>query len=182
MTDDTLSTSDRIDAGAVEPVVRVGVLAAGVVALTALATALPGTGYELFDTGVVVGEVLTATATLALVVLLAYATPHVADLVASALDGPREVVDDAAAVAGYVVVFFAVVLAHQGLEPVLGALLGEGLHDLGFLLLAVVPLAGIAHRFWRSLDPITGLVTDELAADEDAEGPTRDGEGSSETA
>ena len=69
----------------------------------------------------------------------------------------------------------------RALEPVVAALVGTAVHDLGVLLLALVPLVGIANRLGRSLDPIAGLVTDEFTSDpgDDADETDDPGTGSS---
>lgn len=164
-TDEALTTTDRVDRDALEPVVRAAAVFAGVLVLTALATALPGTGYELPLVPLTVEDLVLVVGTLGLVGVLLYASPRVADLVETELEGPDGVVDDAAGAAGYLVVFVALLLAHQGLVPVGRAVLPDVLYDLGFLTVALVPLTGIARRFQRSLDPLAGLAADAIATD-----------------
>lgn len=165
MPDDDLATTDRIDRDALEPVVRAAAVFAGVLVLTALASALPGTGHELPLVPLTVADLVVVSGTIGLVGVLLYASPRVADLVESSLEGPDPVVCDAAGVAGYLVAFVALLLAHQGLEPVGEFVLPEAIYDLGFLTVALVPLGGIARRFQRSLDPIAGLVTGAVAGE-----------------
>jgi len=170
MPDDDLATTDRMDRDALEPVVRAAAVFAGVLLLTALATALPGTGYELPLVPLTVEDLVVVSGTLGLVGVLLYASPRVADLVESSLEGPDPVVRDAAGVAGYLMAFVALLLAHQGLVPIGQAVLPDVLYDLGFLTVALVPLGGIARRFQRSLDPIVGLVASELAGERGVDG------------
>jgi len=168
MTDNNdLTVADSIDRERVVPVVREGVVVLGILVLTLLGTVLPGTGRELPNTGVTGEGVVIGLGTLGIVATLLYAVPAVRDLVSASLAGPSGVVADAAAIAGYVVSFVAVLIAYEGFAPVLGTLIDvPWAYDLAFLLFALVPLGLIAYRFACALDPIARLVTGQLIGGE----------------
>jgi hypothetical protein len=143
-------------------------IVAALIAFTALGLLLPGTRYEILATGIAIGDLIVAAGSLGIVSTLIWAGPEIRNCVVESLAGPTEVVEDAAAIARYLVVFVAVLIAHWGFAPVLGPLLElPWAYDLGFLLLALIPLAVVAYRLYNSLDPLATLVTDGLVEDRD---------------
>lgn len=172
MTDDSdITTTDEIDRTALEPVVREAVVVVGIVLLTFLGTFLPGTGRALPGTEITVGEVVIGLGTLGVVVSLLHGVPAVRDLVAAALDGPSEVAADVASIAGYAVAFLAVLIAHQGFAPALTHLVEVAwVYDAAFLLVALVPIGGIAYHFAAALDPLARFLTAAILGDCDSPG------------
>lgn len=161
--DDRLAVAAEIAPDAVEPVVREAVVIVGIFGFLALALLLPGTERELPGIGLAVGDLVIVLATFAVVGTLLYAAPQVRELVVACLEGSPRVVDDAASIAQSVVVFAAVVVAHQGFSPAAEAFVEPTwAYDLTFLLLALAPLAIVAYRFNRALDPISRFLTETL--------------------
>ena len=174
MTPDRLTTTDRIDSGAIAPVVRIGVALVGMVVLLAMSLLLPGTGIEVVEPGITLGDVLLAIGTLGIVAALVYAAPRVRNLLSAWLEGPAEVVASGAAIGAYLVDFVAVLFAYAGFEPVVAPLLGmEWAYDLLFLGIALVFLGAIAYRYYPAMDPLTAFITDKVGS---SEPPRRVGE------
>lgn len=164
MTAERLSTTDRIDTDAVEPVVRIGLAILAMAALLGLALLLPGTDWIVLEPAVSVADIVFGIGTLGIVAGLFYLAPRVRTLVSSWLQGPADVVASAAAVATYLVDFVAVLVAHQGFAPFVRPLLRPAwLYDAVFAVAALGLLAVIAYRFWLALDPITSLLTEKVA-------------------
>lgn len=133
------------------------------VAFMALGLLLPGAGQAVPGTGIEIGNLVVAAGTVGIVGTLIWAGPEIRAAVVDALSGPTAVVEDAASIARNLVAFAAVLIAHWGLAPVLVPLLElPWAYDLGFLLIALVPLAVIAFRLYASLDPLVAFVTERL--------------------
>lgn len=145
--------------------------AASLLFVLGLASLLPGLDRLLFGVPVTFAAVVWAVAALAVAGLLVYAATGLAALARLALDGPREVVESAAAVVYWTVVLAAILIAHRGLAPALTPLL-DGLvwaYDLVFLLAALAPLAVIAARLSVCLDPAADAVAERIAGTPAAE-------------
>jgi hypothetical protein len=167
MTTDRLDTTERIERGALWPVVHVGVALVGMIALLALSLLLPGSDHVVLEPGVTVANLILGVATLGIVAALLYAAPRVRNLLSAWLEGPSEAVASAAAIGTYLVDFVAVLIAHQGFEPVLAPLLGaEWLYDLLFLGIALCLLGAMAYRYYLAMEPITAFVTERVAGRE----------------
>ena len=145
------------------PLVREALIVLALVAFTGLGLLLPGTGQALPGTEIEIGDLVVAAGAVGIVGTLLYAGPQLRSAVVDSLAGPTPVVEDAASIARNLVAFLAVLVAHWGLEPVLVPLLElPWAYDLGFLLIAFVPLAVIAYRLYTSIDPLATLVTEGL--------------------
>jgi len=163
MTGTRPARAESIEPDALEAVVRESLVVLGIASLTGLALLVPGAGRELPGTVITVADVILAGGTAAVVGSLLYAVPRVRDLVAAAIEGPPAVVADVSAVAGYLVAFAAMLVAHRGLAPAALPLVDVvWAYDQAFFLLAAVVLVLMARRLYRSLDPIAGLVTREF--------------------
>lgn len=171
VTDDRPALSESIDPDALEAVVREVLVVAGIALLTGLALLVPGAGRELPSSAITVRDFILAVGTMAVVGSLLYSVPRVRDLVSTAIDGPATVVDDVSTVAGFLVAFVAVLVAHWGLAPLVVPLIDGApwMYDQMFFALAAIVLALIAHRLYRSLDPIAEAVTRELLHGSDSE-------------
>lgn len=149
------------------PVVREAIVIFALVAFMGLGLFLPGTDQVLPGTDIAVADLIVAAGTVGIVGTLIWAGPAVRDLVESSLEGPSTVVADAAAVARYLLVFLAVLIAHWGLEAIIVPLLDiSWTYDLIFFLLAVAPLAVIAYHVYSCLDPLTNFVMERLVKDD----------------
>lgn len=145
------------------PIVREAVIVAALIAFIGLGLLLPGADQELPGTGIAIADLVVAAGTVGIVGTLIWAGPALRSAVVDSLTGPPPVVEDVASIARNLVVFAAVLIAHWGLGSVLLPLLQvPWAYDLGFLLIALVPLAVIAYRLYTSLDPIVAFVTDGL--------------------
>lgn len=158
-----LARRSPVDPADLRPVAFEVVVLATVLAIIGLATLLPGTDRTLPGTTVDIHALIVTVGTVAVVVLLADAARAVGTLVRSVLEGPPQLVDDAGRVASAVVVFVAVLIAYRGFAGLVVPQLAAGdatwAYDAGFLALALVPLAVIAHRLYRNLD----VLADQLA-------------------
>lgn len=164
MTTDELTTTDRIDPTKVRPVVRVGLAIVGLVVLLLLGRVLPGSDLEVLDAGVTVGDLVLAIGTVGIAAALVYGAPKLRDLLTDWLEGPAGVVANAAAIGSYLVYFLAVLVAYRGLASTIQPLLRPGwLYGVFFLGLALVVLGGIAYRYFRAMDPITGFLARRVA-------------------
>ncbi|MHB9287484.1 hypothetical protein ACKVMT_10670 [Halobacteriales archaeon Cl-PHB] len=162
-TDRSIRLADEIVPATVKQVVREALVVLGLLGAMALGTVLPGTGHELPGTAVSLGDTVVMLSSLGIVATLVWTGPKLRELVITNLDGPTDAVRDAASVVRNLLRFVAVLVAHWGFAPVFRPLLeAEWLYDLGFLVLAVVPLGLVAYRFYQSLDPLAEFVTSEL--------------------
>jgi hypothetical protein len=140
------------------------VLSVGALVLVlALASLLPGLDLLVPETGVTLAALVGALATLAVVGLLWYLASAFATLTRTALDGPREVVENLASVVYWLVVLVAVLVAHAGFAPVVTELIGvEWAYNVAFLVLALGPLAVVAARLYVTLDPAADAIAESV--------------------
>lgn len=167
MTDERpLSLADEVPADSLGPVVREGVIVAGTLGLVALGTALPGVDRGLPGVPLTGRDVVVGLGVLFVVATMLYAAPLVWRLVAASLEGPQSAVDDVASIAQYTLVFAAVAVAHRGFAPVVLPLIDRPwTYDAAFLIIGTVPLAVIAYRISRSIDPIARSVTARVSGE-----------------
>lgn len=134
-----------------------------------LASVLPGIDRLIPGTPVTFVAVVGAIVTVAVVGLLLFLAPALAELVRATLEGPQAVVEDVASIVQLFVVLVAVLVAHRGLAPALAPLLGglTWVYDLVFLAIALPPLAILAARLYVSLDPMADLLADRITRDRD---------------
>lgn len=183
MPNDThLALTDEISPDTVKPVVREGIFLLGMIGLLLLGSILPATGRTLPGTDIAVGDAVVGIATLGIVASLLYAAPMLRDLIETSLEGPADIIADIASIGQYVMVFVAVLMAHQGFAPVLIPIIDVNwIYDLAFLLIALIPLSLIAYRFHGVLDPLAQFLTDELLGTDRKHGTktevTREGHG-----
>ncbi len=160
---DRLARAGPLSTDTLTPLVREALIVVALVAFVGLGLLLPGTGQDIPGTGIELGHLVVAAGTVGIVGTLIWAGPQIRTAVVDALSGPSRVVEDAASIVRNLVAFAAVLIAHWGLEPVLVPLLElPWAYDLGFLLIALVPLGVIAYRLYTSLDPLAAFVTDGL--------------------
>ena len=134
--------------------------------LLALVSLLPGIDRLLAAASLSITAVLLTVGTLVVAGALLAVAPTVETFVRQSLNGPDSIVDDAAAIARYLVWFAVVLITYRGFFPLFSpAFDGFGawwVYDAAFLLVAIVPLAKIARRLYDSFDPITNLLTREV--------------------
>jgi hypothetical protein len=164
MTDtNRLARAGSISTDTLAPIVREAVIVAALLSFMGLGLLLPAVGQEFPGTGIAIADIVVAAGTVGIVGTLIWAGPAIRSAVVASLTGPPQVLEDAASIARNLVVFAAVLIAHWGLGPVLRPVLQvPWAYDMGFLLIAIVPLAVIAYRLYTSLDPIVAFVTDGL--------------------
>jgi len=168
-------TVDAFDEDRVRTVVKLLLIAGGLVVLWSLFTALPGLDRLVPSTPFTYNAVAGAIVTVGLVVVLTYVGHRVEPMLKTSVTGQMDVVDDAAAVVKYFLWFAAAIVAYQGFAPVANPTLEVvelvWVYDALFLLLASIPMALIAMRMYRNLDATTDLVVDHLTEnDEDSDG------------
>lgn len=160
----SLAFREPLDPAVLRPLARQLVVLANVLALVGLATLLPGAERTVPGTFATVRALVVALGSLAAVAVLLRAARSAAALVRGALEGPDGLVDDAARVAGALVIFAAVLVAYHGLAGVVVPRLAVGdaawAYDAGFLALALWPLGVVARRSWRHRERLA----DQLAA------------------
>ncbi|AGN02462.1 hypothetical protein L593_12615 [Salinarchaeum sp. Harcht-Bsk1] len=181
---DSIEVSNRVDEGSARLVAKL-LLAAGAGAfLGYLLTLLPGLDRIVPQTAVRFAAVLGAIATAVVVVLLFYAAPRIALLAKLSLDGPREVVEEIAAVAQWTVVLVAVLVAHSGFAGVAVPLLDSTvwIYDFAFLLLAFPIVVFVAVHLYRGLDPSAALLATRFAEEETSSESPDDASGDRYTA
>lgn len=168
-----VSTTERPRPDTVEPIVRESIIVLGMVAFIALGSILPGTGQEIPGTAISIGDLVLGFGSLGIVGSLLWAGPKLREMVVTNLEGPADVVGDAASIVRNLAAFAAVLVAHWGFAPVLVPLLGSAwAWDTGFLLLALVPIGVMAYRLYHSLDPLAAFLTDELLGEGRSGEPT----------
>ena len=167
---DDFTTTDRTDATAVEPVVRLALTVLGTAALIGLGLLLPGTDWIVIEPAVSVGDLIVTTGAAGIVAGLLAGGPRVRTLLSARLDGPADVVASLAAIGATLVDFVAVLIAHWGLAPTLRPLLDPGwLYDALFAAVAVGLLVVMAIRFWRARTPLGAAIAEWLAGSDDPE-------------
>ena len=132
-----------------------------------LVTLLPGIDRLVPQTPVTFAAVVTAIATVAVVGLLLFAAPKLASLVRLSLDGPREVVENAASIVHWLVVLAAILVAHSGLAGIATPMFDgfEWVYDAMFLLVALPVLVVIVGRLYVGLDPGADLIADKIVGE-----------------
>ena len=114
--------------------------------------------------------------------LVLYAAPRIALLVRLHLVGPREVVDEIAAVVNWIVVLAAILIAHRGFAGLVVPMLDGAAwrYDVAFLLIASPVVGFVVVHLYRGLDPSADHLGARLAAADRAASP--DGEDSDPSA
>ncbi|WP_123621438.1 hypothetical protein [Halorubrum sp. CSM-61] len=168
---ETESTTDAFDRDAVRSASRIAVGALALVGVLYLFTLLPGVDRLVPLTPVTFAAVASAVVTVAVVALLLFAAPKVAALTRAALHrtdaGNRveRIAENGAALAYWLVVLAAVLVAHRGLAGAVVPLLDgfEWTYDAAFLLASLVPLAFVVARLTVTVDPLSELVADRVS-------------------
>lgn len=179
MTDDHPSASETLDHGTVRSASRVAIAALSLVGVLYLFTLLPGMDRLIPLGPMTFAAVATGVVTLAVVALLLYAAPKFASLARLALhrsdatEHVESVAENVGAMAYWLVVLAAVLVAHRGLAGAVTPLL-DGFawtYDAVFLLVALVPLVFTVARLTVTVDPLSTLVADRVAGPEPTDGP-----------
>jgi hypothetical protein len=178
---DTTSLATRLDRETVRTVTKTTLAAGVLVFLLYLVTLLPGVDRLIPRTPVTFAAVFGTVVTVALVTLLLYAAPKTATLARRRLEGPRAVVENLATVVFWLVVLAAVLVAHAGFSAVVVPSLGDAawVYDLGFLVLALLPVVAIAGSLYASLDPGAEAVADRVVEADDTSTASSDHESDS---
>ncbi|MFB6104286.1 MAG: hypothetical protein ABEJ57_04270 [Halobacteriaceae archaeon] len=162
---------DTVEERRLRTVVKLLLIAAGLVILWSRFTALPGLDRLVPSTPFTYSAVAGAIVSLGLVVVLAYVGTRVEPMLRTSVRGQVQIVDDAAASVKYFLWFVAAIVAYEGfgalVEPTLAVVDLVWVYDALFLLLASIPMALIAVRMYRNLDAVTDLVVDHLTAEDD---------------
>lgn len=141
--------------------------ACSLVLLAFLVSLLPGIDRLVPGTPVSVLAVVGAIASTLVAAILLYAAQRLAAITRLVLDGPRELIEDVAAIVHWLVVLAAILVAHAGwaalAEPVLDGFAWA--YDVAFLLLSVPILVVLAVRLYVALDPAADVVADSVAGE-----------------
>jgi hypothetical protein len=175
---ETESTTDAFDRDSVRSASRIAIAALALVGVLYLFTLLPGVDRLVPLTPITFAAVASAVVTVAVVALLAYAAPKVASLTRAALhrtdaaDHVERIAENGGAMAYWLVVLAAVLVAHSGLAGAVVPLL-DGFawaYDAAFLLASLVPLVFVVARLTVTVDPLSELVADRVSGSESAGG------------
>ncbi|OYR50735.1 hypothetical protein [Halorubrum sp. Ea8] len=171
---ETESTTDAFDRDAVRSASRIAIAALALVGVLSLFTLLPGVGRLVPLTPVTFAAVASAVVTVAVVALLAYAAPKVASLTRAALhrtdaaERVEHIAENGGAMAYWLVVLAAVLVAHRGLAGAIVPLI-DGFawaYDAAFLIASFVPLVFAVARLTVTVDPLSELVADRVTGPE----------------
>lgn len=164
---------DSIDDNRLHSLVKLLLIAAGLVGLWWMVTNLPGLDALVTIRGVSLGTVLGAFVTLAVVGVLVFVASATETALRSVLGGPTDLVADVAAAAKHLLLFVAVLTAYDGLAPAVMPTLAPAdlawTYHLLFLVLALVPLATVVLAVYGNVDDIAERITDRLARDDGEE-------------
>ncbi|MUW15007.1 hypothetical protein GJ633_10290 [Halorubrum sp. CBA1125] len=148
------------------------IAAIALIGVLALVTLLPGVDRLVPLAPVTFAAVATAVVSVAVSGILLYAAPKFALLTRTALggsvtdadDGPDRIVENAAGMVYWLVVFAAVLVAYRGLGAAAMPLLGDAawVYDAGFLFVALVPVVFLVTRLTLTVDPLAELVADRV--------------------
>jgi hypothetical protein len=167
-----ISRAAEIRPETVQPIIRELLIVISMLTIMGLAMLMPGTGQEIPGTPVSVGDLIIALGSLGIVGSLIWIGPKLREMIVSNLEGSSEVIHDAASIVRNLAVFAAVLVAHWGFSPVLVPLLEvTWIYDVGFLVLAIIPIAVIAYRLYNSLDPLSEFLTNELIGEPEGQYP-----------
>jgi hypothetical protein len=174
MTETESTATDAFDRDAVRSASRVAIAALALVGVLYLFTLLPGVDRLVPLTPVTFAAVASAVVTAAVVALLLFAAPKVASLTRAALHRTdaaahvERVVENAGAMAYWLVVLAAVLVAHRGFAGTVVPLIGgfAWAYDAAFLIAAFVPLVFVVARLTVTVDPLSELVADRVASGE----------------
>jgi hypothetical protein len=189
MTEPESTATDAFDRDAVRSASRVAIAALALVGVLYLFTLLPGVGRQVPLTPVTFAAVASAVVTAAVVALLLYAAPKVASLTRAALhrtdaaERVERIAENGAALAYWLVVLAAVLVAHRGLAGAVVPLL-DGFawaYDAAFLIASFVPLVFVVARLTVTVGPLSELVTDRVSAAESPAHGDTDASGSAST-
>jgi hypothetical protein len=186
---ETESTTDAFDRDSVRSASRIAIAALALVGVLYLFTLLPGVDRLVPLTPVTFAAVASAVVTVAVVALLLFAAPKVASLTRAALHRTdaayhiERIAENGGAMAYWLVVLAAVLVAHRGFAGAVVPLL-DGFawaYDAAFLVASFVPLVFVVARLTVTVDPLSELVADRVSgsepagevddADPDANGP-----------
>ncbi|PAU84222.1 hypothetical protein CK500_07265 [Halorubrum salipaludis] len=183
---ETESTTDAFDRESVRSASRIAIAALALVGVLYLFTLLPGVDRLVPLTPVTFAAVASAVVTVAVVALLLFAAPKVASLTRTALhrtdaaDHVERIAENAGALAYWLVVLAAVLVAHRGLAGAVVPLI-DGFawaYDAAFLVASFVPLVFVVARLTVTVDPLSELVADRVSGSESAgDDPTEDADG-----
>lgn len=185
MTETESTATDAFDRDAVRSASRVAIAALALVGVLYLFTLLPGVDRLVPLTPVTVAAVASAVATAAVVALLLFAAPKAASLTRAALhrtdaaERVERIAENGGALAYWLVVLAAVLVAHRGLAGAVVPLL-DGFawaYDAAFLIASLVPLVFVVTRLTVTVDPLSELVADRVSTDESTEDSRGDAAG-----
>ena len=164
--DDRLEIAPAVTEDTVRRIVKATHVIVAAAFLLVLVSLLPGIDRLLAVASLSITTVLLAVGTLVVAGALLAVAPTVETFVRQSLTGPESIVDDAAAIARYLVWFAVALIGYRGFYPLFSpAFDGFGawwVYDAVFLLIGIVPVALIARRLYDSFDPITNLLTREV--------------------
>lgn len=167
-----------------QSVVKLFVAALAVVAFGYLLSLVPPFERPLPGTPITIETAVLGVLAVVVFGLFVVIADELETVAADRLAGPDEVVDEAAAVLKYLVIFLAFVAVYEPLARAVVPFLAEAgnawLFDLVFTVVALALLAVAAALVYRSLDPLasllTGYVEDDASeeANDDATGEADD--------
>lgn len=174
MTETESTATDAFDRDTVRSASRVAIAALALVGVLYLLTLLPGVDRLVPFTPVTFAAVAGAVVTVAVVALLLFAAPKVAALTRVALHRRdatarvERVAENGGAMAYWLVVLAAVLVAHRGFAGAVVPLLDgyAWAYDAALLIAALVPLVFLVARLTVTVDPLSELVADRVMGTE----------------
>lgn len=167
----TFDDRDQIMETLGPPVIK---LVLGLVILAAIGVILlnlPGLDTTVPDTDLTLTDVMRSVIVLVAVAVVVNFGREISPRVEGLLDGPAERRSDVADVVEYFVYLVAIVIAYNGLKetvaPIISANPGMWVYDVGFLVLALVPVGLIVHRTFRNLDDVSYAVAEQFNSSAD---------------
>lgn len=138
----------------------------GLVLLLGLLGLVPPLDRTVPNTPITYVEVVNAVVVVAILGLFVVVADELTDVVRERLSGPETLVEDAATLTKYLVVFLAFLATYEPLARAVVPFLRTGgtpwVFDLAFLVVALVLLGLMVTRAARGLDPLATLVVEEL--------------------
>lgn len=174
MTETESTATDAFDRETVHSASRIAIAALALVGVLYLSSLLPGVDRLVPFTPITFAAVAGAVVTVAVVALLLFAAPKAASLTRTALhrraatERVERVAENGAAMAYWLVVLAAVLVAHRGFAGAVVPLL-DGFawaYDAALLIAAFVPLVFLVARLTVTVDPLAELVADRVAGTE----------------
>lgn len=148
------------------PIVKLILALIALFVLRFIITNLPGLGTEIPGTPIAFSTLAGGVITLVMVGIILNFGREIEPRIERAVNGPREVVEDMATIAKFLVFLVGIIIAYDGLSSLVLPFLvpdpGTWAYDVLFLLGALIPTIIIAQRMFENLEAMTDLLTQQV--------------------